>query len=74
MVILYTQPNCAPCLVAKNRLTKAGIPFELIDIRESPAAFDKIQAAGFNGTPVLEHDGKLTDIRGLLDIVKSYPR
>lgn len=72
MVTLYTQPTCAPCRVVEARLTKAGIPFTKIDVTQERAIADRLQSAGFNGTPVLEHNGKLTSIVGLPDIIKAY--
>lgn len=73
MVILYTQPTCAPCRVVESRLTKAGIPFEKIDITQDPEVADYLKAQGFIGTPVIDPgDGKLTHIGGLRDILEAH--
>lgn len=53
-VILYTQPGCGPCVAQARALTKHGIAFETVNIRETPEAADRIAALGATSTPVVE--------------------
>lgn len=56
-VTLYSQPGCGPCVGVEAYLDRAGIPFEIRDIRSDAAAFDRIVELGYTGTPVIEHPG-----------------
>lgn len=56
-VILYSQPGCGPCVGVEAYLDRAGIPFELRNIREDEAAAARVSELGYTGTPVIEHPG-----------------
>jgi glutaredoxin len=41
-LLIYTAPWCRDCHVAKSWLAQHNIPFEEIDIEESPGAADEV--------------------------------
>lgn len=50
---VYWQPGCTSCLKAKEFLTRHAIGFESINVRESPAAIDRLAALGARSVPVV---------------------
>lgn len=56
-VTLYSQPGCGPCVGVESYLKASKIPHQVRDIREDPAAFDRIVELGHTGTPVIEYPG-----------------
>lgn len=56
-VILYSQPDCGPCVGVKRALDAAHIPFEIKDIRADESAAQRVVELGYTGTPVVEHPG-----------------
>ena len=53
-VTVYTKPSCVQCVATKRALDKAGIAYDLIDVTEDGAAFDRLVAAGHSQMPVVE--------------------
>jgi len=51
-VKLYTSPSCTNCGPVKQRLTEAGIPFEVRDV-SSPEARDELFSQGVKAVPYL---------------------
>lgn len=41
-IIIYTQPDCPPCEIAKRFLTEYGFSFELKDIKRDQKARDEL--------------------------------
>ena len=52
-ITVYTKPACIQCEMTKKSLVKLGLDFDLIDVTEDQAAFDKIIALGFMAAPVV---------------------
>lgn len=50
---VYWQPGCTSCLKAKEFLSRNAIGFESINVRESPAAIDRLAALGARSVPVV---------------------
>jgi len=57
-VTIFSKKSCVQCTATYRALDKAGIPYEVIDLQEDPAAFDFVMALGHIQAPVvLVHDG-----------------
>lgn len=52
-VKVYSKPGCPPCDSTKRALTRAGIPFDIIDLAQTPEAFDEIASLGYRQAPVV---------------------
>jgi mycoredoxin len=49
--IMYTTPWCGYCVRLKGQLDREGIPFEMVDIEQNPAAAEIVmQVNGGNRT------------------------
>lgn len=58
-LIVYTAPWCSDCRVAKAWLNKHNIPFNEINIEETPGAADEvIKNAGKRAIPQFVIDGQ----------------
>ncbi|MBQ7364387.1 MAG: ribonucleoside triphosphate reductase [Clostridia bacterium] len=68
-LMLFTTPTCPNCKVAKMKLDKAGIAYDVINANESP---DLVSRFGVKGAPTLVVAGsKKYDIyKGVSDIIK----
>lgn len=53
LVTVITSPNCFPCKITKQVLTREGIAFEERNVAEDPAALDEAKALGYMETPVV---------------------
>ena len=51
-IIVYSQPGCGPCIAVTRHLRKAGVGFEVRDVRQDEAAAE-VAALGYQGTPVV---------------------
>lgn len=58
MVIVYSQPNCQPCLQTKRHLDRIGVSYQEVNVREDEAALTKIINMGFQAAPVVMVDDK----------------
>lgn len=76
-VTVYSGPSCAPCIVAKNRLKAAGIPFDEVDLSEDAEALARLkrtlEVAKVN-TPVIHYAGKHGTIADLTQIIEKYQK
>jgi glutaredoxin len=50
---VYWQPGCTSCLKAREFLRERGLPFESVNVREHPEAFDRLAALGVRSVPVV---------------------
>lgn len=53
-VVVFTQPNCAPCRRVKDWFTHKGVEFVEKDVTRDPDAMSEFAALGFQGTPVVK--------------------
>ena len=53
-VVVYSQPGCTRCTATMRMMTKLGVPFDVVDIRQDHAAADRLRAMGYLETPVVE--------------------
>ena len=59
MFLIYTQPRCNYCLMAKRLLDEKGEAYMEIDITEDVDAKNKIRSLGFKTVPQIFYpDGK----------------
>ena len=69
---VYWQPGCSSCLRTKEFLIQHGIPFESINVAESPGAMSDLAALGFRSVPVVARGAQGTycqDLRDVADFV-----
>ena len=52
-IIVYSQPGCGPCIAVTRHLSKAGVGFEVRDVRQDEQAAEEVAALGYQGTPVV---------------------
>ena len=74
-ITIYSGPSCAPCTVAKNRLTAAGVPFDEIDLsvdEEALARLKRTLDVPKVTTPVIHYAGEHHTIAGLTGIINAY--
>lgn len=60
-VIVYTTAWCPDCRVAKRYLDQRGIPYEEIDIEETPGAAEQVEtwSGGFRTVPTFNVGGTI---------------
>ena len=68
-VMLFTTPTCPNCKIAKMKLDKAGIAYDVINANENP---DLVSRFGVKGAPTLIVAGskKYDMYKGVSDIIK----
>jgi len=52
-VTVYTTPFCQQCNMTKRWLTKNNIPFNTVDLSESPDDLAAVKALGYEAAPVV---------------------
>lgn len=52
-IIVYSQPGCGPCIAVTRHLRKAGVGFEVRDVRADESAAQEVARLGYQGTPVV---------------------
>ena len=52
-VTVYTTPSCQQCTMTKRWLTTHGLPFETVDLTQSPEAADLVKGLGYKSAPVV---------------------
>lgn len=60
-ITVYTTPDCRQCKMTKAWLTGKGIPFNTVDLSESPGDLEAVRALGYLSVPVtiVSTDGDL---------------
>lgn len=53
MPVIYTKPNCQPCIATKRQFDKQNIEYEVIDISEDHGALEYILSLGYQQAPVV---------------------
>lgn len=56
-VTIYTTPACRQCTMTKNWLTKNAIPFEAVDLTQSPESAELVRELGYTSAPVVVISG-----------------
>ena len=57
-VVLYSQPGCFFCRLAKEFLDEKGVRYDERDITADDAALAELDARGVMATPVIVVDGE----------------
>lgn len=52
-ITVFTKPSCPQCTATKSTLDRAGVPYTIIDVTQTPEAVDVITAMGYAGLPVV---------------------
>lgn len=79
-VRVYWQPGCTSCLKTKEYLTRRGVPYESVNVLESPGASDELRALGARGIPIVARGGRyvyaqsLDDVDGFLGLAADARR
>jgi len=53
MLTVYWQPGCSSCLNLKEHLTRYGVAFESVNVRENAEGFEALAKLGVRQVPVL---------------------
>lgn len=70
-VAVYWRPGCSMCLNSKEYLERQGIPFESVNVMESPDAMQELAAHGFRGLPVIRKGKEFLYVQSL-DVVAEF--
>jgi glutaredoxin-like protein NrdH len=58
-ITVYSKTVCQPCRATKRKLTDVGLPFDAVNVDETPEAADYLIEKGYRETPVVElSDGR----------------
>jgi hypothetical protein len=49
-ISVFWSPGCSSCLKLKEFVEDQGLPFESVNLLETPDAMDEVRAAGLRGT------------------------
>lgn len=52
-ITVYTTPSCSQCNLTKRWLTTHDIPFNVIDLSQSPDDMAAVKALGYAAAPVV---------------------
>lgn len=60
-VIIYTTSWCPDCRAAKRYLDQRGVPYEEINIEETPGAAEQVErwSGGYRTVPTFSIDGQI---------------
>ncbi|UQY43358.1 glutaredoxin-like protein NrdH [Mixta hanseatica] len=56
LITIYTKNNCMQCTATKNMMDKLGLPWQLVNLDEEPAALEDLKALGYRQLPVVMAD------------------
>lgn len=56
MLTVYSKPNCMQCEMTKIWLNQNKIPFETVDTKANPEAFELLKHYGYSSLPVVVID------------------
>jgi len=70
MVVVYSKQSCPQCVVAKSKLTAAGIAYEEVRVDLDMSARSMIMGMGFRSVPVIFQAGEPVKLEDLLLQVK----
>lgn len=79
-ISVYWQPGCSSCLKLKEFVEESGLPFESVNLIETPDAIEEVRAAGLQGIPVLRKGGEyiyaqsMDDVAALLGWSQDHKR
>lgn len=59
-ITVYSVDSCQGCRMTAQMLEKAGVPFQVIDLKERPDLVEEFRAQGLIQAPVVEHQGQRT--------------
>jgi glutaredoxin-like protein NrdH len=52
-ITIYSRPGCQPCKQIKAWWTRKGVPFQEVNVEESPADLAAIKYLGYERVPVI---------------------
>ena len=67
---VYWQPGCTSCLRTKEFLASHGVPFESINVLQSPTAMAELQEMGLRSVPVLAQGERFTQAQDIDDVAR----
>ena len=75
-VLIYSTPTCGYCHMAKQFLTRYGVPFTDLDVSQNvQAAEEMVYKSGQTGTPVIDIDDRIIvgfDQNAIVETLKHY--
>lgn len=66
---VYWAPGCSSCLRTKEFLTKRGIAFESVNVKDDAAAMDELLALGARSVPIVSRGGRFVYAQANADII-----
>lgn len=52
-VTVYSKPACVQCTATYRALERQGVEYQVVDLSEDLAAFEKVQSLGYRQVPVV---------------------
>ncbi len=68
-VTVFWAPGCSSCLRTKEFLTKRGIDFVSVNVKDDPAAMEALYALGARSVPIVARGGRFVYAQSNADIV-----
>lgn len=53
-ITIYTTPGCMGCEMTIKQLTKAGLPFNVVDLSTRPDLVEEFRSEGLMNAPIVE--------------------
>lgn len=57
-VTVYTTPNCVQCDSTKRMLSKADVPYDVVDLSQDADAMTMVKELGYVAAPVVTVDDR----------------
>ena len=54
VITIYTTPGCMGCEMTIKQLTKAGLPFNVVDLSTRPDLVEEFRSEGLMNAPIVE--------------------
>jgi len=58
VLTIFSQPGCVQCTAAERHAKNKNIPYEKIDVTETPEAYTLVSEWGYKRVPVLFWEGE----------------
>lgn len=55
-LVVYSKPNCGPCMATYRALDAKGIPYRVVDLSQDDAALEYVKDLGYAQSPVVVVD------------------
>lgn len=52
-ITVYSKPACVQCVATTRALDRQGLTYDLVDLTQDQAAYDRVTALGYRQAPVV---------------------